>query len=179
MKTIQAAGQSVKPEDVITYTITVKNPSTENLPFEILDTLPNGLSITEVSDNGKQDGQKVTWNVEIPANSAKTVSVKAKVLKEATGTLENTATVSTGGRSLLSSNTVKTTIEPAAEQKQDQEQKKQDQGQQQPAADNTAKRTDTNGRPTGDGSHLGLYIVFSMVAAIFLVLYRRKLQRSR
>lgn len=177
VKAVQGASQSVKPEDVITYTITVKNPSTETLPFEILDTLPNGLSITEVSDNGKQDGQKVTWNVEIPANSAKTVSVKAKVLKEATGTLENTATVSTGGRSLLSSNTVKTTIEPAAEQKQDQEQQK-------PAADNTAndntaKRTDANGRPTGDGSHLGLYIVFSMAAAIFLVLYRRKLQHSR
>lgn len=81
-------------EGTINYSITVTNPSTAaEKSMTITDTIPAGLEILSASDNGSISGKTITWNVTVPAGSAKTVTVAAKVTAADGATIKNTANV--------------------------------------------------------------------------------------
>lgn len=77
----------LKEDDEAVYTVTVKNPSSEDAKsFNISDVIPDELSPASASDNGSINGQTVTWSgISIPAKGSKTVSVTVKAKKGLSG----------------------------------------------------------------------------------------------
>ena len=77
----------LKENDEAVYTVTVKNPSSEDAKsFNISDVIPDELSPVSASDSGSINGQTVTWSgISIPAKGSKTVSVTVKAKKDLSG----------------------------------------------------------------------------------------------
>lgn len=77
----------LKEDDEAVYTVTVKNPSSEDAKsFNISDVIPDELTPVSASDNGSINGQTVTWSgISIPAKGSKTVSVTVKAKKDLSG----------------------------------------------------------------------------------------------
>ena len=77
----------LKEDDEAVYTVTVKNPSSEDAKsFNISDVIPDEFSPASASDNGSINGQTVTWSgISIPAKGSKTVSVTVKAKKGLSG----------------------------------------------------------------------------------------------
>ena len=76
------------------YEIKVKNIFDETKDVAITDTIPNGLEILSISDNGvKLPDNTVSWLVPVKANAEKVVKVHVKVLGKAEGVLTNQAQV--------------------------------------------------------------------------------------
>jgi len=80
----------------ITYTLTVKNPSTIAADdVEIIDNLPDGMSVINISDGGNMIGGQVVWNIgSLGANEEKSVTITLR-LNEGfeCGTINNTVVV--------------------------------------------------------------------------------------
>ena len=98
-------GQSVKPGDVLTYTISYTNTTDSDREVTITDTIPKSTTYVNGSaDNaGTYADGKVTWTKNVAANETWTVKFKVKVDdKVDQDKIENTAQVITGN------NTVKT-----------------------------------------------------------------------
>ena len=77
----------LKEDDEAVYTVTVKNPSSEDAKsFNISDVIPDELSPVSASDSGSINGQTVTWSgISIPAKGSKTISVTVKAKKDLSG----------------------------------------------------------------------------------------------
>ena len=97
INSVNSEDNSVQKGSKITYNITVTNTSKEAdaTNITITDKVPAGTildEITTISDEGKEENGKITWNVNVPANSSKTVSFTVIVTAEE-GEIKNTAIV--------------------------------------------------------------------------------------
>jgi uncharacterized repeat protein (TIGR01451 family) len=97
------------------YTITVHNPSYEDVDFDVTDVIPAGLIPKGASDGGTISGQTVTWkNLSISAREGeKTLSVEVEVSDEsASGEIVNhaNAVVKDANGAKLTSNKVENYI---------------------------------------------------------------------
>lgn len=102
VKRVMQKGVDINNKPVIVgeefaYEIEVENIFAEAKEFYIFDNIPQGLKVLEVSDDGKDIYNNVSWIVNVPANSKYTVSAKVKVLDSAVGTLINQAKVNVDG----------------------------------------------------------------------------------
>ena len=97
ISSVNAEDNSVQKGSKITYKITVSNTSkdVDATNVTITDTVPVGTILDEttaISDEGKEENGKITWNVNVPASSSKTVSFTVIVTSE-DGEIKNTAVV--------------------------------------------------------------------------------------
>jgi uncharacterized repeat protein (TIGR02543 family) len=95
--------------DVITYTITAVNTSDENNTTVIVrDTVPVGLEIVSgsVSDGGSISffNRLITWNLTLQGEQSYNVSYKAKKTVGASGSMVNTAYVTSSGTIISKTN---------------------------------------------------------------------------
>ncbi len=115
---------SVKPFDVITYYLTVRNISEADASEVVVtDVIPQGLSLKEgsdaISDGGRADGNVITWHLgKLAAGAVRTVTFKAVVPHVEEYTLwENAASLDykENKEQPKDSNTVEAEEEPAEE----------------------------------------------------------------
>ncbi len=116
---IDVNGKTVDPGTVLTYGITVKNPSPEMQRITITDTLDHRLTLldtlggTLVSGTIGGYGGTIEWYVDVPGNGSATVNFIARApetVAEGDGmTIPNTATASIIGQE-IDSNTVITSL---------------------------------------------------------------------
>ena len=97
INSVNAEDNSVQKGSKITYKITVSNTSkdVDATNVTITDKVPVGTILDEtiaISDEGKEENGKITWNVNVPAESSKTVSFTVIVNTE-DGEIKNTAVV--------------------------------------------------------------------------------------
>ena len=97
INSVNAEDNSVQKGSKITYKITVSNTSkdVDATNVTITDKVPVGTTLDEttaISDEGKVENGKITWNVNVPAESSKTVSFTVIVNTE-DGEIKNTAVV--------------------------------------------------------------------------------------
>lgn len=87
--------------DEVSYTITASNASDINTSVKIVDKVPVGMEIVSgsITNQGtfSSSTHEITWNTQIPVEGTGTVSFKAKKSLHSTNTMENTATVTSGG----------------------------------------------------------------------------------
>ncbi|MGE0085837.1 MAG: hypothetical protein AB7S75_15620, partial [Desulfococcaceae bacterium] len=91
----QASALSVSPNGTLTYTINYANTGggTAN-NIVITDTLPAATMFSSATGGGTHAGGVVTWNIaSLAAGTGGSVTVKVDVTTEATGTLDNTASI--------------------------------------------------------------------------------------
>ncbi|MBQ0012856.1 MAG: DUF11 domain-containing protein [Clostridiales bacterium] len=72
---------TVAPGSTVLYTITVKNKNA-NAPIKnvvISDVVPDGLTISNVSDSGKVTGQSIEWTLDMAKGETKTLTFNATV----------------------------------------------------------------------------------------------------
>ena len=71
----------VSPGGEVTYTLTVGNPSEIAADgVSIVDNLPSGVSVINISDGGKQVGEQVIWNLNpLEAKAEKSVTITLRV----------------------------------------------------------------------------------------------------
>lgn len=82
--------------DVVTYNITVNNPTPVARQVAIEDMLPDNTTLEEgsISDGGACTGRTIAWGLEIPANGSKTVHFNAIIgINAAATTVTNVADV--------------------------------------------------------------------------------------
>ena len=116
---IDVNGKTVNPGTLLTYGITVKNPSPEMQRITITDTLDHRLTLldtlggTLVSGTIGGYGGTIEWYVDVPGNGSATVNFiarAAETVAEGDGmTIPNTATASIIGQE-IDSNTVITSL---------------------------------------------------------------------
>ena len=116
---IDVNGKTVNPGTLLTYGITVKNPSPEMQRITITDTLDHRLTLldtlggTLVSGTIGGYGGTIEWYVDVPGNGSATVNFIARApetVAEGDGmTIPNTATASIIGQE-IDSNTVITSL---------------------------------------------------------------------
>ena len=116
---IDVNGKTVDPGTLLTYGITVKNPSPEMQRITITDTLDHRLTLldtlggTLVSGTIGGYGGTIEWYVDVPGNGSATVNFIARApetVAEGDGmTIPNTATASIIGQE-IDSNTVITSL---------------------------------------------------------------------
>ncbi len=73
--------EPVAPGSTVLYTITVKNKNA-NAPIKnvvISDVVPDGLTISNVSDSGKVTGQTIEWTLDMTKDETKTLTFNATV----------------------------------------------------------------------------------------------------
>jgi uncharacterized repeat protein (TIGR01451 family) len=99
-------GQTVKPNEELTYTITFTNPSDkEEVELDIVDTIPTYTEFISADHKGSESGGVVTWSgIKLAKKGTEgdsiTVSFKVKVKAEVSGeTLVNDADVKVGENS--------------------------------------------------------------------------------
>ena len=86
--------------DVLTYTISYKNPEDTAATVTITDKLPEGLTFVEASNDGVYANGTLTWTLtNVPAGGAGTVTFKASVNENAKKEIENKATIQVGENS--------------------------------------------------------------------------------
>lgn len=90
------AATSVKPGDVVPYTITVTNERKVPATVQIVDNPETGLKYVEASDGGAYDSDvnTVVWDgLEVPANGSVSVDVFFSITEDASGKVTNRAHV--------------------------------------------------------------------------------------
>lgn len=90
------AATSVKPGDVVPYTITVTNERKVPATVQIVDNPETGLKYVEASDGGVYDSDvnTVVWDgLEVPANGSVSVDVFFSITEDASGKVTNRAHV--------------------------------------------------------------------------------------
>jgi fimbrial isopeptide formation D2 family protein len=123
-------GQSVTPGSTIPYTVAIKNVGDGAGSATITDTLPSSLTIqgtpqcavtgTDTCTVTNTSGSTWTFAVDLAAGNTATVTFSAKVAATATGSIVNTATITTGpcnttsGCSSTVSNPIPPVTSPAA-----------------------------------------------------------------
>lgn len=86
--------------DVLTYTISYKNPEDTAATVTITDKLPEGLTFVEASNDGVYANGTLTWTLtNVPAGGAGIVTFKASVNENAKKEIENKATIQVGENS--------------------------------------------------------------------------------
>lgn len=86
--------------DVLTYTISYKNPEDTAATVTITDKLPEGLTFVEASNDGGYANGTLTWTLtNVPAGGAGRVTFKASVNENAKKEIENKATIRVGENS--------------------------------------------------------------------------------
>ena len=163
---IDVNGKTVDPGTVLTYGITVKNPSPEMQRITITDTLDHRLTLldtlggTLVSGTIGGYGGTIEWYVDVPGNGSATVNFIARApetVAEGDGmTIPNTATASIIGQE-IDSNTVITSL-----------------GEVSPL-----DQIITIARSTGDASNLALMagvlaVGIAVLAAVLVYAFRRR-----
>lgn len=163
---IDVNGKTVNPGTLLTYGITVKNPSPEMQRITITDTLDHRLTLldtlggTLVSGTIGGYGGTIEWYVDVPGNGSATVNFIARApetVAEGDGmTIPNTATASIIGQE-IDSNTVITSL-----------------GEVSPL-----DQIITIARSTGDASNLALMagvlaVGIAVLAAVLVYAFRRR-----
>ena len=163
---IDVNGKTVNPGTLLTYGITVKNPSPEMQRLTITDTLDHRLTLldtlggTLVSGTIGGYGGTIEWYVDVPGNGSATVNFIARApetVAEGDGmTIPNTATASIIGQE-IDSNTVITSL-----------------GEVSPL-----DQIITIARSTGDASNLALMagvlaVGIAVLAAVLVYAFRRR-----
>jgi uncharacterized repeat protein (TIGR01451 family)/LPXTG-motif cell wall-anchored protein len=76
-----ASGSTVGLKAPITYTVVVSNTGGTEVTGPVVDTLPAGFTATAstISDGGKLEGGKITWNVTLAAGATKTLTYSGAV----------------------------------------------------------------------------------------------------
>ena len=163
---IDVNGKTVNPGTLLTYGITVKNPSPEMQRITITDTLDHRLTLldtlggTLVSGTIGRYGGTIEWYVDVPGNGSATVNFIARApetVAEGDGmTIPNTATASIIGQE-IDSNTVITSL-----------------GEVSPL-----DQIITIARSTGDASNLALMagvlaVGIAVLAAVLVYAFRRR-----
>ena len=163
---IDVNGKTVDPGTLLTYGITVKNPSPEMQRITITDTLDHRLTLldtlggTLVSGTIGGYGGTIEWYVDVPGNGSATVNFIARApetVAEGDGmTIPNTATASIIGQE-IDSNTVITSL-----------------GEVSPL-----DQIITIARSTGDASNLALMagvlaVGIAVLAAVLVYAFRRR-----
>ncbi len=163
---IDVNGKTVNPGTLLTYRITVKNPSPEMQRITITDTLDHRLTLldtlggTLVSGTIGGYGGTIEWYVDVPGNGSATVNFIARApetVAEGDGmTIPNTATASIIGQE-IDSNTVITSL-----------------GEVSPL-----DQIITIARSTGDASNLALMagvlaVGIAVLAAVLVYAFRRR-----
>lgn len=86
--------------DVLTYTISYKNPEDTAATVTITDKLPEGLTFVEASNDGGYANGTLKWTLtNVPAGGVGTVTFKASVNENAKKEIENKATIQVGENS--------------------------------------------------------------------------------
>ena len=86
--------KSASPGDVIPYVITVTNKGNADADdVVVLDTMNNNLTYVSDDSNGKHDGQRVTWNVQVPAGATKTININCRINESAVGKVINNVVI--------------------------------------------------------------------------------------
>lgn len=107
------------------YTITFRNPDEKDHVYTVTDTLQDGVTFVSADNNGKADGQKVTWeDLKVEAGKEMTVSMTVKADKalenkkiENTGHVEYSPKDETGDTSKYRHDTNKVTVYISAVEK--------------------------------------------------------------
>lgn len=94
----EADKSSARSGDILTYSVKVTNKTTKELTnVQVADVLPTELDTpTDISDSGSYTSgtRTIAWNVpSIAAGTSKTLTYKAKVNSTITGTITNTAKI--------------------------------------------------------------------------------------
>ncbi|MBO5998818.1 MAG: DUF11 domain-containing protein [Lachnospiraceae bacterium] len=97
--------KSVKPGEILYYTISFRNPSPEDKTYTVADRIPGGTELVTVSEPGVRKGDELIWVVEARAGMEYEVGFCVKA-KEKGIAVDNTASVSTDGITLDTNNTV-------------------------------------------------------------------------
>ena len=74
-----ASGSTVGLKAPITYTVVVSNTGGTEVTGPVVDTLPAGFTASTISDGGKLEGGKITWNVTLAAGASKTLTYSGAV----------------------------------------------------------------------------------------------------
>ncbi|MBR2122099.1 MAG: DUF11 domain-containing protein [Lachnospiraceae bacterium] len=106
---ISIDGKSVKPGEILYYTISFRNPSTGDKTYTITDRIPAGTELVTVSESGVRKGDELIWTVTVPAGmeyeAGFCVSAKEKGVA-----IDNAASVSTDGITIDTNKTVNATL---------------------------------------------------------------------
>ncbi|MBQ4031258.1 MAG: DUF11 domain-containing protein, partial [Bacilli bacterium] len=80
------AGMIVKKDEEFSYRISVVNTSSKNATnITVVDTVPEGLTVVESTlGTGTLNGNTITWNVSVNANSTLNIDYKVKLNSDAT-----------------------------------------------------------------------------------------------
>ncbi|MCD7865272.1 MAG: DUF11 domain-containing protein [Clostridiales bacterium] len=155
----------VSSGDRLVYTITYYNHLNTSADVTITDTLDEGLTFVSASDGGTYNAasRTVTWTIEdVAAFTEGAVTLTVDVNDDAESSVVNTAKVSIGGNSAVSTNTVTNTVKSAVT--------------------TSSTTTTTTTTKTGDTGLLYLWILLlfaSGAGLCILGIYSRKKSRVR
>ncbi len=161
-------GQEVAAGETVTYRITVKNTSFTEQDIKVEDSVSDHLQIRDISDDGKSDGNKISWLISgIPAGETRTVDFTATTKGgDYPQTVPNVAYMMIGSQK-LPSNKVSITIPAVA--------KNEVLGEQLPPV--VTPDSDVLGErnvPTGDNSNVLVLILTAMCAFAGIIIVRIK-----
>lgn len=109
-----ASDGGIKVGDILTYTISYKNPYGTDQTVEITDTLPAGLTFDEMSEGQPApsiSGQTLTWEIETKADTEGTLTFTARVNESAmTENIGNTAYITIGENEYHTNTTPEVTV---------------------------------------------------------------------
>ncbi len=95
--TTKIDGEVVQPGDELTYAITYKNTTGEDVKATITDKLPQYTSFVSADNGGKEAGGVVTWTADVAKGQSVTVKFTVKVNKKINGVpVDNRAKVNDG-----------------------------------------------------------------------------------
>ncbi len=94
-------GKYIQKGQELTYTLDIENPYNRAMQFTIEDEVPNGIDIVNINQNGEKNGNKITWNLTLPANSKGSVSFVAKANIDG-ASITNTAKAKISNREITS-----------------------------------------------------------------------------
>ncbi len=90
-------GKRVEPEQELTYAITYKNTTGEDVNATITDKIPAHTKFVSAENGGTESGGTVTWNVAVAKDKSVTVKFTVKVDKDVNGKpIDNVAKVNDG-----------------------------------------------------------------------------------
>ncbi|SFE65029.1 Cna B-type domain-containing protein [Peptostreptococcus sp. D1] len=94
---INIDGKAVKPGQELTYAITYKNTTGEDVEAIITDKLPAHTTFVSADNEGKEEGGVVTWKANVKDGKSITVKFTVKVDKDVNGeAIDNQAKVNDG-----------------------------------------------------------------------------------
>lgn len=162
---------SAMPGDVIDYVITIENSGDGDAEaVEVVDTMDNNLTYVSDNSNGVNDGQKVTWTVDVAAGKTKTIKIKCRIDEDASGKTVNKAEITNYETEYVDNGDDEHDIVLGVYDDVD------DNDDKKPASKDKSK---TKGARTGDSTHVVLWsIMLILTLALAVVLrIRRRYQR--